>query len=310
MDNATFQPPAGASGELTGLLIIKKYLEENGLSNKKDIIVPDSAHGTNPASAKMAGFNVVEVSTDIRGMVNIEDLRSLVNENTAGLMLTNPNTGGLFEENIMEISNIIHENGGLIYYDGANLNAIVGVCRPGDMGFDIVTGGGPGLMQAANMGHQATAKMLKDSGGDGHVHSFGINIKLPFEQEINPGVKISREHERFSTRLDEFMALANVVVLVPGGVGTMLELFYTWQLIQVKHMCNIPIILVGDMWKGLIEWLKDVPMKEGMLSRKDIHSLKYVANCEEAVDAIQEWHELFSQEGENACLNWKKYELL
>jgi glycine dehydrogenase subunit 2 len=156
MDNATFQPPAGASGELTGLLIIKKYLEENGLSNKTDIIVPDSAHGTNPASAKMAGFNVVEVSTDVRGMVNIEDLRSLVNENTAGLMLTNPNTGGLFEENIMEISNIIHENGGLVYYDGANLNAIVGVCRPGDMGFDIVHsnlhktfatphgGGGPG----------------------------------------------------------------------------------------------------------------------------------------------------------------------
>ena len=125
MDSATFQPPAGASGELTGLLIIKKYLEENNLTNKTDIIVPDSAHGTNPASARMAGFNVVEVSTDIRGMVNIDDLRSLVNENTAGLMLTNPNTGGLFEENIMEISNIIHENGGLVYYDGANLNAIV-----------------------------------------------------------------------------------------------------------------------------------------------------------------------------------------
>ena len=128
MDNATFQPPAGASGELTGLLIIKKYLEENNLTNKTDIIVPDSAHGTNPASAKMAGFNVVEVSTDVRGMVNIDDLKELVNENTAGLMLTNPNTGGLFEENIMEISNIIHENGGLVYYDGANLNAIVGVC--------------------------------------------------------------------------------------------------------------------------------------------------------------------------------------
>ena len=104
----------------------------------------------------MAGFNVVEVSTDVRGMVNIDDLKELVNENTAGLMLTNPNTGGLFEENIMEISNIIHENGGLVYYDGANLNAIVGVCRPGDMGFDIVHsnlhktfatphgGGGPG----------------------------------------------------------------------------------------------------------------------------------------------------------------------
>ena len=156
MDNATFQPPAGASGELTGLLIIKKYLEENNLTNKTDIIVPDSAHGTNPASAKMAGFNVVEVSTDVRGMVNIDDLKELVNENTAGLMLTNPNTGGLFEEEILTISQIIHNAGGLLYYDGANLNAIVGASRPGDMGFDIVHsnlhktfatphgGGGPG----------------------------------------------------------------------------------------------------------------------------------------------------------------------
>ncbi len=156
MDHATFQPPAGASGELTGLLIIKKFLNENNLSHKTDIIVPDSAHGTNPASAKMAGFNVVEVSTDSRGMVNIDDLKQLVNNKTAGLMLTNPNTGGLFEENISEISQIIHDADGLVYYDGANLNAIVGVCRPGDMGFDIVHsnlhktfatphgGGGPG----------------------------------------------------------------------------------------------------------------------------------------------------------------------
>jgi len=156
MDSATFQPPAGASGELTGLLIIKKYLEQKNLHHKNQIIVPDSAHGTNPASAKMAGFEVVEVETDLRGMVNIEDLKEKVNENTAGLMLTNPNTGGLFEENILEISKVIHDEDGLVYYDGANLNAIVGVCRPGDMGFDIVHsnlhktfatphgGGGPG----------------------------------------------------------------------------------------------------------------------------------------------------------------------
>jgi len=156
MDSATFQPPAGASGELTGLLIIKKYLEQNNLNHKNQIIIPDSAHGTNPASAKMAGFEVVEVETDLRGMVNIEDLKEKVNENTAGLMLTNPNTGGLFEENILEISKVIHDEDGLVYYDGANLNAIVGVCRPGDMGFDIVHsnlhktfatphgGGGPG----------------------------------------------------------------------------------------------------------------------------------------------------------------------
>tara|TARA_B100001996_G_scaffold280627_1_gene221064 strand:- start:3246 stop:4751 length:1506 start_codon:yes stop_codon:yes gene_type:complete len=156
MDYASFQPPAGASGELTGLLIIKKYLQNNGLDNKKNIIVPDSAHGTNPASARMAGFNVVEVATDINGLVDVNELKTLVNENTAGLMLTNPNTGGLFEEDILEISTVIHDAGGLLYYDGANLNAIVGVSRPGDMGFDIVHsnlhktfatphgGGGPG----------------------------------------------------------------------------------------------------------------------------------------------------------------------
>jgi len=165
MDYASFQPPAGASGELTGLLIIKKYLESQNLNNKRDIIVPDSAHGTNPASARMAGFNVVEVATDERGMVNIENLRSLVNENTAGLMLTNPNTGGLFEEEILTISKIIHDVDGLLYYDGANLNAIVGVCRPGDMGFDIVHsnlhktfatphgGGGPGSGPVAVKGY-------------------------------------------------------------------------------------------------------------------------------------------------------------
>ena len=156
MDYASFQPPAGASGELTGLLIIKKYLDINNLTNKTEIIVPDSAHGTNPASARMAGFTVVEVETDDRGMVNIEKLKEIVNENTAGLMLTNPNTGGLFEEEILTISQIIHNAGGLLYYDGANLNAIVGTSRPGDMGFDIVHsnlhktfatphgGGGPG----------------------------------------------------------------------------------------------------------------------------------------------------------------------
>jgi len=156
MDFASFQPPAGASGELTGLLIIKRYLENNGFNEKTNIIVPDSAHGTNPASAKMAGFNVVEVTTDINGLVDVNELKTLVNEKTAGLMLTNPNTGGLFEEDILEISSIIHGAGGLLYYDGANLNAIVGVSRPGDMGFDIVHsnlhktfatphgGGGPG----------------------------------------------------------------------------------------------------------------------------------------------------------------------
>ena len=156
MDRATFQPPAGASGELTGLLMIKAYHEDKGNINKNKIIVPDSAHGTNPASASMAGYEVLEVPTNDNGTVDIEVLKNIVDETVAGLMLTNPNTVGLFETEILQIAEIIHNVDGLLYYDGANLNAIVGISRPGDMGFDIVHsnlhktfatphgGGGPG----------------------------------------------------------------------------------------------------------------------------------------------------------------------
>ena len=182
MDVASFQPPAGASGELTGLLIIKKYLENQNLSNKTEIIVPDSAHGTNPASARMAGFKVVEVATDERGMVNIDDLHAKVNENTAGLMLTNPNTGGLFEEEILTISNIIHDAGGLLYYDGANLNAIVGVCRPGDMGFDIV--------------HSNLHKTFATPHGGGGPGSGPVAVKS-FLKEYLPGPIVEKKDNNF-----------------------------------------------------------------------------------------------------------------
>ena len=182
MDVASFQPPAGASGELTGLLIIKKYLENQNLTNKTEIIVPDSAHGTNPASARMAGFKVVEVATDERGMVNIDDLHSKVNENTAGLMLTNPNTGGLFEEEILTISSIIHDAGGLLYYDGANLNAIVGVCRPGDMGFDIV--------------HSNLHKTFATPHGGGGPGSGPVAVKS-FLKEYLPGPIVQKKDNNF-----------------------------------------------------------------------------------------------------------------
>lgn len=156
MDAFTLQPAAGAHGEYVGVLIIKKYHEVNGNRFKDEIIVPDSAHGTNPASAKMGGFKVVEIPSDKHGLVDIEALKSATSKYTAGMMLTNPNTLGLFERNVLEISRIIHEVDGLLYYDGANLNAILGWARPGDMGFDIVHvnlhktfgtphgGGGPG----------------------------------------------------------------------------------------------------------------------------------------------------------------------
>lgn len=156
MDEFTLQPAAGAHGEMTGVMMIKAYHKKRGDEGRDTMLVPDSAHGTNPATANVVGYKVVEVKSDERGLVDLEDLKSKLRPHVAGLMLTNPNTLGLFEENIVEIARLVHESGGLLYYDGANLNAIMGVARPGDMGFDIVHvnlhktfgtphgGGGPG----------------------------------------------------------------------------------------------------------------------------------------------------------------------
>src|SRR5207249_1009068 len=136
MARATFQPPAGASGELTGLLIMRAFHTMNGDARSK-IVIPDSSHGTNPASVTLSGYKAVQVPSDKRGLVDLAKLRDLVDEDTAGLMLTNPNTLGLFEEEIEGIAAAMHRVGALLYYDGANLNAIMGRVRPGDMGFDI-----------------------------------------------------------------------------------------------------------------------------------------------------------------------------
>lgn len=155
MDLFTLQPAAGAHGEFTGLLMIQAYHRGRG-EHRTEVIAPDSSHGTNPATAAMLGYKLITVRSDERGRVDLEELKRLVTENTAALMLTNPSTLGLFDEQVQEMSGIVHEAGGLMYYDGANLNAIMGVARPGDMGFDVVHfnlhktfttphgGGGPG----------------------------------------------------------------------------------------------------------------------------------------------------------------------
>ena len=155
MDKITLQPSAGAHGELTGMMIIKKYFEVKGEARKK-VIIPDSAHGTNPASAKMCGFDIVEIKSNEKGQVDIDALKSVLDKDVAAIMMTNPNTLGIFEENVLEISKIMHENGSLLYYDGANFNAIMGYTNPKLMGFDVVHlnlhktmstphgGGGPG----------------------------------------------------------------------------------------------------------------------------------------------------------------------
>ena len=156
MDDMTFQPAAGAHGEFTGVLLIKQYHDARGDPKRTKVIVPDSAHGTNPATAAMCGYDVVNIASGPDGCVDLDALRATLGEDTAGLMLTNPNTVGIFDKNILEITRLVHEAGGLCYYDGANLNAVMGVVRPGDMGFDCIHmnlhktfatphgGGGPG----------------------------------------------------------------------------------------------------------------------------------------------------------------------
>jgi glycine dehydrogenase subunit 2 len=157
LDAVSLQPAAGSQGELTGLMLMHAYFADRGEDDqRRRIVVPDTAHGTNPASVTMAGYELVQVATDARGNIDLEDLRGKVDETTAGLMLTNPSTLGLFDEGIEEVERIFHGAGALMYYDGANLNAVCGIARPGDMGFDIVHinlhktfsqphgGGGPG----------------------------------------------------------------------------------------------------------------------------------------------------------------------
>jgi glycine dehydrogenase subunit 2 len=168
MSAFSMQPSAGAQGEVLGLMIIKAYHQNRGDYKRKKIIVPDSAHGTNPATASMIGMNVVEVKSNAEGGVDLDALKAALDDEVAGLMLTNPSTLGLFEKNIKEISDMVHDAGGLLYYDGANANAIMGITRPGDMGFDVLHlnlhktfstphgGGGPGA------GPVGVAAHLKD----------------------------------------------------------------------------------------------------------------------------------------------------
>jgi len=210
MDDMTFQPAAGAHGEFLGLLLIKKYHEKRGDLKRTRVLVPDSAHGTNPASAAMVGFTVTHLPSDEHGCVNLDALKASLDDTVAGLMLTNPNTVGIFDPNILEITRLVHEAGGLNYYDGANLNAIMGWVRPGDMGFDVVHlnlhktfstphgGGGPGagpvgckkhlvpFLPHSHMGE----KRLKDSVGQ--VRAFYGNF-LVVARALTYALTLGRE---------------------------------------------------------------------------------------------------------------------
>jgi glycine dehydrogenase subunit 2 len=183
MDAFTLQPAAGAHGEFTGLLIIRAFHESNGDTQRNVILVPDSAHGTNPASAKMTGYELKHVASTPEGLVDLAALEPYLNDNLAGMMLTNPNTLGLFEKDILEMTKLVHEAGGLLYYDGANANALLGISKPGMMGFDIV--------------HANLHKTFSTPHGGGGPGSGPIGVKSHLEKYL-PSPRVGKHLDKFT----------------------------------------------------------------------------------------------------------------
>jgi glycine dehydrogenase subunit 2 len=203
LDAVSLQPAAGSQGELTGLLLMRAYFADRG-EERDTVITADTAHGTNPASVTMAGYKLQKVETDARGNLDLDDLRSKVNERTAGLMLTNPSTLGLFDEHIEEIAAIFHEVGALLYYDGANLNAVCGISRPGDMGFDIV--------------HINLHKTFSQPHGGGGPGGGPIAVREPLEPFL-PAPAVVRRDDGFALEYDRPKSIGKVRAFTgPFGV--------------------------------------------------------------------------------------------
>ena len=176
----------------------------------------------------------------------------------------------------------------------------------GERGFDIVTGGGPGIMQSANKGHHKGRKKAKQV--NKNSHSIGLNITLPFEQQQGKHIDVYKNFDRFSSRLDTFMSLSNVVIVAPGGIGTLLEFFYTWQLVQVKHICDTPIILLGSMYEDLLEWIKQNPLKKKLMSKEDMNNIFCFRRQSEVLKLIDRIHQ-DHKAGKHACHNFQMYQV-
>jgi glycine dehydrogenase subunit 2 len=209
MDRMTLQPAAGAHGELTGAMIIRAYHREKGDHSRNIMLVPDSSHGTNPATANMLGFRVVEIRSNERGLTDIQDLRDHLGPEVAGLMLTNPNTLGLFEEDIVKIADMVHGNGGLLYYDGANANAIIGMARPGDMGFDIV--------------HLNLHKTFATPHGSGGPGSGPVGVKA-FLEEFLPVPLVEKNADAFHLNYDRPKSIGRVHTFY-GNFGVLVKAY-------------------------------------------------------------------------------------
>lgn len=250
MDDMTFQPAAGAHGELTGLMLIKKYHQANGHEGRVNILVPDSAHGTNPASATMAGFHVVSIPSLPNGCVDIEALRQAADEHTAGLMLTNPNTVGLFDPNIAEITEIVHKAGGLCYYDGANLNAIMGIVRPGDTGFDVV--------------HLNLHKTFSTPHGGGGPGSGAVGCK-DFLKPFLPSPTLTHDESGYHLHRDN-----------PQSIGAV-KSFYGNFLVVVRALCYL--LSLGK--EGVPEASQNAVLNCNYMMRhlKDLYDIAFDTGC-------------------------------
>jgi glycine dehydrogenase subunit 2 len=228
LDAVSLQPAAGSQGEVTGLMLMRAYFADRGESGRAEIVVPDSAHGTNPASVAMAGYTLVGVRTDERGNIDLDDLRGKVGERTAGLMLTNPSTLGLFDENIDEIQRIFHRAGALMYYDGANLNAVCGISRPGDMGFDIV--------------HINLHKTFSQPHGGGGPGGGPITVREQLEPFL-PVPAVVRDGDRFRLDYDRPKSIGKVRAFTgPFGVFVRSYAFIRAYGPALKEMSEVAVL--------------------------------------------------------------------
>ncbi len=227
LDAVTLQPAAGSQGELTGLTLMRAYFDDRG-EDRTEVVIPDTAHGTNPASVAMAGYTLVGVKTDPRGNIDVDDLRGKVGPQTAGLMLTNPSTLGLFEERITEIADIFHDAGALLYYDGANLNAVCGISRPGDMGFDVV--------------HFNLHKTFSQPHGGGGPGGGPVAVRDVLEPFL-PVPRITRSDDGFGYDWDEPRTIGKVRGFAgPFGVFVRSYAFMRMWGPALRHMSEVAVL--------------------------------------------------------------------
>ena len=245
-DAISFQPSAGAHGELTGIAMIAAHHRAHR-AKKTTVLIPDSAHGTNPATAAMCGFTVQEIRSDERGMVDLDDLRAKMSPEVAALMLTNPNTLGIFEQEILEIAEIVHKGGGLLYYDGANLNAMLGRCRPGDMGFDVV--------------HLNLHKTFSTPHGGGGPGAGPVGVKSLLEPYL-PVPKLLRDGDTFRLNYDRPKSIGKVSAFY-GNIGIVLRAYVYLRMLGsegLRRTSEVAVLNANYLCKKLCAHF-DVPYR-------------------------------------------------